>query len=212
MESSDAGSRAARLGSALDHARSHGQQQAICAATTDAADGRILHRAVHAARWRPRMPPCAAASTIFKDPPSAEQYLLIAYVTMPMMLGLVVLFGLHRQFERPFRPWRVLWDQLKLHGTGLYRHRRAGVPDADSPQPQRGWTFLRVHLYADADLEVPAELLATPEPRDRTGPGAPAADQQRPVAGVADRCLGSRRAARAGIRRHSCMRRREPPG
>jgi exopolysaccharide biosynthesis polyprenyl glycosylphosphotransferase len=56
---------------------------------------------------------------IFKDPPSAEQYLLLAYVTMPMMLVLVVLFGLHRQFERPFRPWRVLWDQLKLHGTGF---------------------------------------------------------------------------------------------
>ena len=56
---------------------------------------------------------------LFKDPPPAEQYLLIAYVTMPMMLGLVVLFGLHRQFERPFRPWRVLWDQLKLHGTGF---------------------------------------------------------------------------------------------
>jgi exopolysaccharide biosynthesis polyprenyl glycosylphosphotransferase len=56
---------------------------------------------------------------VFKDPPSAEQYLLIAYVTMPLMLGLVILFGLHRQFERPFRPWRVLWDQLKLHGTGF---------------------------------------------------------------------------------------------
>jgi exopolysaccharide biosynthesis polyprenyl glycosylphosphotransferase len=56
---------------------------------------------------------------IFKEPPSAEQYLLIAYVTMPMMLGLIILFGLHRQFERPFRPWRVLWDQFKLHGTGF---------------------------------------------------------------------------------------------
>jgi len=56
---------------------------------------------------------------VFKGPPGPEQYLLVAYLTMPIMLGLVVLFGLHRQFERPFRPWRVLWDQLKLHGTGF---------------------------------------------------------------------------------------------
>ena len=56
---------------------------------------------------------------LLKDPPAPEQYLLVAYVTMPIMLGLVILFGLHRQFERPFRPWRVLWDQLKLHGTGF---------------------------------------------------------------------------------------------
>jgi exopolysaccharide biosynthesis polyprenyl glycosylphosphotransferase len=56
---------------------------------------------------------------VFKDPPAPEQYVLVAYLTMPIMLGLVILFGLHRQFERPFRPWRVLWDQLKLHSTGF---------------------------------------------------------------------------------------------
>lgn len=60
-----------------------------------------------------------AQFALFKEPPAPEQYLLIAYLTMPVMLGLVILFGLHRQFERPFRPWRVLWDQLKLHGTGF---------------------------------------------------------------------------------------------
>jgi len=56
---------------------------------------------------------------VLKDPPAPEQYLLVAYLTMPIMLGLVILFGLHRQFERPFRPWRVLWDQFKLHSTGF---------------------------------------------------------------------------------------------
>lgn len=57
--------------------------------------------------------------SILKYPPPLEQYLLIAYLTMPMMLGLVVLFGLQRQFERPFRPWPVIWDLLRLHAASL---------------------------------------------------------------------------------------------
>ena len=56
---------------------------------------------------------------LFKDPPAAEQYLLLAWVTIPMMLGLVVLIGLHRQFERPFQPLILVWDLLRLHGGGL---------------------------------------------------------------------------------------------
>jgi exopolysaccharide biosynthesis polyprenyl glycosylphosphotransferase len=52
---------------------------------------------------------------VFKGPPSLEQYLLIGFLTMPLMLGLVAIMGLHRQFERPFVFWRVTWDQVKLH-------------------------------------------------------------------------------------------------
>ena len=56
---------------------------------------------------------------VFKDPPSVEQYLLIAVLTVPLMLALVVMFGLHRQFERPFRLWFVVWDQVRLHLSTL---------------------------------------------------------------------------------------------
>jgi exopolysaccharide biosynthesis polyprenyl glycosylphosphotransferase len=54
-----------------------------------------------------------------KEPPGVEQYLLLAYVTMPMMLGLVALIGLHRQFERPFRSLTTIWDLMRLHAAGL---------------------------------------------------------------------------------------------
>ena len=56
---------------------------------------------------------------VFKDPPSAQQYLLIAILTVPLMLSLVVVFGLHRQFERPFRLWLITWDQIRLHLSTL---------------------------------------------------------------------------------------------
>jgi exopolysaccharide biosynthesis polyprenyl glycosylphosphotransferase len=56
---------------------------------------------------------------VFKNPPSAAQYLLIAALTVPLMLSLVAAFGLHRLFERPFRVWQVFWDQLKLHLSTL---------------------------------------------------------------------------------------------
>jgi exopolysaccharide biosynthesis polyprenyl glycosylphosphotransferase len=56
---------------------------------------------------------------IFKDPPSAEQYLLIAFLTAPLMLGLVAMLGLHRQFEKPFRIWLTISDQVKLHMSTL---------------------------------------------------------------------------------------------
>ena len=56
---------------------------------------------------------------LFKDPPAVEQYLLLAWVTIPMMLALAVLIGLHRQFERPFQPLALVWDLLRLHASGL---------------------------------------------------------------------------------------------
>jgi exopolysaccharide biosynthesis polyprenyl glycosylphosphotransferase len=55
---------------------------------------------------------------VFKDP-SAPQFLLVALLTVPLMLSLVVMFGLHRQFERPFRLWLVTWDQIRLHLSTL---------------------------------------------------------------------------------------------
>lgn len=58
-------------------------------------------------------------SAIFKDPPSGEQYLLIAFLTVPVMLSLVVMLGLHRQFEQPFRIWLTILDQVKLHMATL---------------------------------------------------------------------------------------------
>ncbi len=52
---------------------------------------------------------------VFKDPPGLEQYLLVAVLTMPLMLGMAVALGLHRQFERPFNGWRALANHGKLH-------------------------------------------------------------------------------------------------
>lgn len=57
--------------------------------------------------------------SMFKHPPAVEQYLLIAILTAPMMLALVAIFGLHRQFERQFRTWLVIWDQVRLHVATL---------------------------------------------------------------------------------------------
>jgi exopolysaccharide biosynthesis polyprenyl glycosylphosphotransferase len=55
----------------------------------------------------------------FKDLPGTPQVLLIALLTIPLMLSLVAVFGLHRQFERPFRAQAILCDLLKLHVASL---------------------------------------------------------------------------------------------
>jgi exopolysaccharide biosynthesis polyprenyl glycosylphosphotransferase len=54
-----------------------------------------------------------------KEPPAVHQYLLLAYLTMPMMLGLIALLGLHREFERAFRQSGLLWNLLRLHAVVL---------------------------------------------------------------------------------------------
>jgi exopolysaccharide biosynthesis polyprenyl glycosylphosphotransferase len=54
-----------------------------------------------------------------KEPPGAPQVLLIAFLTMPFMLSLVAILGLHRQFERRFVVRDILWDLLKLHVASL---------------------------------------------------------------------------------------------
>lgn len=71
----------------------------------------VLAAATHAA-LRSHFP-------VFKGPPSLEQYLLIAVLTAPLMLGLVVGLGLDRLLERSFVVWQVLWNQVKLHVATL---------------------------------------------------------------------------------------------
>jgi exopolysaccharide biosynthesis polyprenyl glycosylphosphotransferase len=56
---------------------------------------------------------------IFKDPPALAQYSLIAVLTVPLMLSLVAMTGLHRQLERPLRAWQLVWDLVRLHGATL---------------------------------------------------------------------------------------------
>lgn len=56
---------------------------------------------------------------LLKEPPAAHQYLLLAYLTMPMMLALVAVLGLHREFERSFRHIGLLWNLLRLHVGAL---------------------------------------------------------------------------------------------
>ncbi len=56
---------------------------------------------------------------VFKNPPPVDQYLLIGVLTMPLMLSLVVMLGLHRQFEHRFLFWKVLGNQVKLHLASL---------------------------------------------------------------------------------------------
>jgi exopolysaccharide biosynthesis polyprenyl glycosylphosphotransferase len=57
--------------------------------------------------------------SVFKDPPSLDQFMLIAVLTMPLMLSLVAVLGLHRQFEQPFKQWVVVWKLLQLHAASL---------------------------------------------------------------------------------------------
>src|SRR4029450_6590543 len=56
---------------------------------------------------------------VFKDPSPFREFLLLAYVTMPMMLGIATLLGLHKQFERRFELHSLLWDLLRLHAYAL---------------------------------------------------------------------------------------------
>jgi exopolysaccharide biosynthesis polyprenyl glycosylphosphotransferase len=56
---------------------------------------------------------------VFKDLPGTPQVLLIAMLTMPLMLSLVAVLGLHRQFEQPFRAHATVCDLLKLHVATL---------------------------------------------------------------------------------------------
>ena len=54
-----------------------------------------------------------------KDPPQFDAYAWLAYATLPVLLALVVVLGLHRCFERRWRQFELLWDLVKLHSLGV---------------------------------------------------------------------------------------------
>lgn len=56
---------------------------------------------------------------VFKQPPAVAEFMLVGVLTMPLMLSLVAVIGLHRQFERPLEATTVAWDLIKLHGASL---------------------------------------------------------------------------------------------
>ena len=84
----------------------------------DCPDGFRLHRGFDGARRTDAHGAAQSLSSV-QGPAGAQQYLLVAFLTVPLMLSLVVVFGLHRQFERPFRLWLVTWDQIRLHLSTL---------------------------------------------------------------------------------------------
>ncbi|HUS31598.1 MAG TPA: sugar transferase [Kofleriaceae bacterium] len=54
-----------------------------------------------------------------KDPPRFDEYALLVYLTMPLWIGLEVLFGLHKTFERVWTRTQLALDLLKLHVAGF---------------------------------------------------------------------------------------------
>jgi exopolysaccharide biosynthesis polyprenyl glycosylphosphotransferase len=55
----------------------------------------------------------------FKSPPAIEEYLLLAYLTLPMWLALASVLGLYRQLERPLKARALFGDLVQLHVLGL---------------------------------------------------------------------------------------------
>ena len=97
---------------------------------------------------------------IFKGPLPVEQSLLLAWVTMPIMLGLVVLTGLHRQFERPVPAAAAGLGSAAPSCGRSGRDRAAGIPDSDSAQSQCGRSIPPVYVRADARLARGAARVA----------------------------------------------------
>ncbi len=54
-----------------------------------------------------------------KDPPSFQHCAALAVLILPLWLSLVVLFRLHRCFERLWSWGRIFFDLIKLHAVGL---------------------------------------------------------------------------------------------
>ena len=108
---------------------------------------------------------------IFKDPPPAEQYLLLAWVTVPMMLGLV---------SATRRAASAIREAVPVATTGLGsdatacersdRHRAGGIPGSDSAQSQRGRPIPRVYVRANAGVARGATSVAPTDSRHRRGP------------------------------------------
>ncbi len=58
-------------------------------------------------------------ASFLKEPPLFRHYAALAYLTLPLWLSLVVVFRLHRCFERLWSWGGILFDLLKLHAVGL---------------------------------------------------------------------------------------------
>ena len=54
-----------------------------------------------------------------RDPPEFKTYARLAYLTLPMWLGLIAVFRLHRCFERTWSRAQLFVDLVKLHLAGL---------------------------------------------------------------------------------------------
>jgi exopolysaccharide biosynthesis polyprenyl glycosylphosphotransferase len=52
-------------------------------------------------------------------PPRFKEYALVVYLAVPLWLGLVSFFGLHRTFERTWTRAQLVFDLLKLHVVGF---------------------------------------------------------------------------------------------
>jgi exopolysaccharide biosynthesis polyprenyl glycosylphosphotransferase len=56
---------------------------------------------------------------LFKVPPRFDEYALIVYLSVPLWLTLIAVFGLHRAFERTWTRLGLVFDLLKLHFAGF---------------------------------------------------------------------------------------------
>lgn len=54
-----------------------------------------------------------------REPPPFAHYVLVIYLAVPLWLGLVALFGLHRVFERTWTRFELFIDLLKMHVAGF---------------------------------------------------------------------------------------------
>lgn len=56
---------------------------------------------------------------LLKAPAQFSEYALLAYLVLPLWLGLVAVLSLHQTFERPLAPAELTAKLLKLHAAGL---------------------------------------------------------------------------------------------
>ena len=51
----------------------------------------------------------------FREPPVFESYAALAYTTVPIVMGVSILLGLHRFIDHQWSYPRILWELLKVH-------------------------------------------------------------------------------------------------
>jgi exopolysaccharide biosynthesis polyprenyl glycosylphosphotransferase len=56
---------------------------------------------------------------MFKVPPRFDEYAMIVYLSVPLWLSLMAVFGLHRVFERTWTRFELFIDLLKVHVAGF---------------------------------------------------------------------------------------------